>query len=382
MTLANRIRHGAALLADHPALIGWYVRNKLRVATVAFERDHLEGVSRFTRGITFRLTSACNLRCKMCRFVESGEVLSDMKQTLPIETWKAIVDDVARYRPYFTLTGGEPLICPWIGELITHISKQDMRCTLTTNGTLLAKRAPDFMDNPPDMVIVSVDGPPDVHNEIRGQPKVFERAVEGIKAVQRLRIERNTKAPLLAINCSITPWSYECVEEMVEVARDLGVDALNFQHQWSITQRMVDEHNAEYGEIHPLCAGDLGASDPPPVDLDKMVAVLGRIRERARQSVEPIITFHPELDDSEVRDWYSDPHIWVQRRPAACAWMNTEIGPNGDVEPCYGVVCGNVKEEPFSKIWNSFPYRKFRRRLSATEDFPICVRCCAFFRRD
>ncbi len=382
MTLAHRIKHGAALLADHPALIGWYVRNKLRVATVPFERDHLEGVSRFTRGITFRLTNGCNLRCKMCRFVESGEVATGLKDSLPLEAWKSIVDDVAHFRPYFTLTGGEPLICPWIGDLITHITSQDMRCTLTTNGTLLAKRAPDFMDSPPDLVVVSVDGPPAVHNEIRGQPRVFERAVEGIRAVQQLRIERGVKAPLLAINCSITPWSYEHVEEMVDVARELGVDALNFQHQWSITTRMIDEHNAKYGKMHSLCAADLGASDPPPVDLERIVGVVSRIRERARESMEPIVTFHPELDDAEVRDWYADPHIWVRRRPAACAWINTEVGPTGDVEPCYGIVCGSVKEEPLSAIWNSFPYRKFRRRLAAAEDFPVCVRCCAFFRRD
>lgn len=382
MSLSSRIKHGAALLADHPALVGWYVRNKLRVATVGFERDHMEGVSRFTRGITFRLTNACNLRCKMCRFVESGEVLSDPRESLPLETWKSIVDDVAHYRPYFTLTGGEPLICPWVGELIAHISSQDMRCTLTTNGTLLAKRAPDFMDNPPDLVVVSVDGPPEVHNEIRGQPKVFERAVEGIKAVQQLRIERDKKGPLLAINCAITPWSYERVGEMVDIARELGVEALNFQHQWSLTQRMVDEHNAKHGTVHPICADDLGASDPPPVDLDKMVEVVSGIHRRAQEADEPIITFHPELDDNEIRQWYADPHTWVQRRPAACAWMNTEIGPKGEVEPCYGLTCGNVGEKPFSKIWNSFPYRKFRRRLAAAEDFPICARCCAFFRRD
>lgn len=382
MSTVNRIRHGASLIADHPALVGWYVRNKLRVATVGFERDHMEGVSRFTRGITFRLTSACNLRCKMCRFVESGEVHSDPREGLSLDAWKSIVDDVAHFRPYFTLTGGEPLISPWIGELIAHITTQDMRCTLTTNGTLLAKRAPDFMDNPPDLVVVSIDGPPEVHNEIRGQSQVFERAVEGIRAVQRLRIERDKKAPLVAINCAITPWSYERVAEMVDIARELGVEALNFQHQWSVTQRMVDEHNAKFGKEHPLSAEDLGASDPPPVDLEKMIEITNRIRQLARESEEPIITFHPELDENEVRAWYADPHAWVQRRPAACAWMNTEIGPKGEVEPCYGVECGNVKEEPFSKIWNSFPYRKFRRRLAAAEDFPICVRCCAFFRRD
>ncbi len=384
MSLLSKVKYGACMIADHPGLAGWYTRNKLRTATLSFERNHMEGVSRFARGITLRLTSACNLRCKMCRFVECGDVLTDPKLTLPLETWTSVIDDVARFRVYVTMTGGEPLIFPQIGQLIRRVREHDLRCTVTTNGTLLAKRAPDFMDYPPDLVVVSLDGPPEVHNEVRGQPKVFERAVEGIIALKKLKDERGQKDPLIVINAAITAWSYRTVDRMIDIARELGVDALNFQHQWSFTQRMVDEHNVKHGDFHPISFEDLGGADPPEVDLDEMVSVVGRIRDRAATSIEDgmVITMHPELKDSEIRAWYSDPHNWVQRRPAACAWINTEVQPNGDVEPCFGYVCGNVKEHRLSKIWNSYPYREYRRRLAAAEDYPICVRCCAYFRRD
>ncbi len=384
MSLVSKLRFGACVLGEHPSLAGWYLRNKLRVATVGFERDHLEGVSRFARGVTFRLTSACNLRCKMCRFVESGDVLTDPKLTLPRETWTSVADDLARFRPYITMTGGEPLIYPHIGALIRRVREHDMRCTLTTNGTLLARRAPDFIDHPPDIVVVSIDGPPEVHNEVRGQPRVFERATEGIAALRSLKEERGRKDPLLVINCSVTAHSYQHIERTIDIAKDLGADAINFQHQWSLTRRMVDEHNARFGDFHPVSFEDLGGADPAPVDLDEMVAVIARIRLRARDFPEEglIISFHPELDDDEVRAWYSDPHTWVRRRPAACAWINTGVLPNGDVEPCYGYVSGNVKAKPLSRIWNSYAYREYRRRLAAAEDFPICVRCCAYFRRD
>ena len=384
MSLVAKLKFGACVLSDHPSLAGWYLRNKLRVATVGFERNHLEGVSRFARGVTFRLTSACNLRCKMCRFVESGDVLTDPGLTLPLETWTSILDDLSRFRPYVTMTGGEPLIYPHIGDLLRRIREHDMRCTVTTNGTLLARRAPDFVDQPPDIVVVSLDGPPEVHNEVRGQPRAFERAAEGIEALRSLKEERGQKDPLLVINCSVTAYNYRYVERMIDIAKELGADAINFQHQWSLTRRMVDEHNAKFGDFHPVSFEDLGGADPPPVDLDEMAAVIGRIRQRAQRFPEEglIITFHPDLDEDEVRAWYADPHTWVQRRPAACAWINTEVLPNGDVEPCFGYVCGNVKEKRLSRIWNSYSYREYRRRLAAAQDFPICVRCCAYFRRD
>jgi MoaA/NifB/PqqE/SkfB family radical SAM enzyme len=72
----------------------------------------------------------------------------------------------------------------------------------------------------------------------------------------------------------------------------------------------------------------------------------------------------------------------VQRRTAVCAWINTNILPGGDVEACPGAVCGNITKRRFSQIWNDWPYRAFRRRLADVGDFPICVRCCAYFRRD
>jgi len=292
------------------------------------------------------------------------------------------VDDVARYSPYVTLTGGEPLMFPQVGDLITYIGRHNMRCTLTTNGVLLAKRLPDFADAPPDLIVVSIDGPPDLHNEIRGQDRVFERAVEGIKAVREIRAANDAKKPLLAINCAITSFSYQRVEEMVDLATEIGVDGLNFQHQWTITQRMVDDHNAIHGAYHTMSAEGLGVAKPEPVDLEKMVDTVRRIRERAKGSTHPIITFHPELSDDEIRQWYADPHNWVQRKPATCAWINTEILPNGNVEPCFNYKVGNVAETPLSEMWNSNTYREFRQRLAEAEDFPMCVRCCAFFRRD
>ncbi len=382
MGLIGKMKQGAALLSDHPALVGWFVRNKLRTATLSLERNHMEGVSRFARGVTFRLTNACNLRCKMCRFVESGDVESSIHESLPLDAWIDLIDDLAQFRPYITLTGGEPLIYPNIGEIVRRIVKHNMRCTITTNGTLLARCASDLMQAPPDIVVVSVDGPPEVHNEVRGQPGAFEKAAEGIAAIHEARKEQGVKNPLLAINCAITSYSYKSVDEMIGIACDLGVDALNFQHQWSITSKMVEEHNRLHGSMHRVSCDELGAVDPEPVDLDEMVDVVQRIRSGARKVDKLIVTMHPELNEEELRAWYADPHAWVQRRPASCAWINTDVSPTGDVEPCYGVVCGNVTKEKLSKIWNNRPYRQYRRRLSVSEDFPICVRCCAYFRRD
>ncbi|MHC5033844.1 MAG: radical SAM protein [Planctomycetota bacterium] len=383
MTAAVSIRFAASMLVGHPALGSWYVRNRLRVATLPFERAHLAGYSRFARGLTFRLTWACNLRCKMCRYAQNGNVCASPKDVLPLDAWTSVVDDVSRFRPYISMTGGEPLMYPHPEALIRYIRERHMRCTLTTNGTLLAKRAPLLMGAPPDVLIVSLDGPRDVHNAVRGQLKTYERAVEGIAAVGELKHRTKQNAPAIVINCAITRHNYEHASAMVTIARDLQVTALNYQHQWSLTPSAVSEHNAAHGDRHRLSCEEAGAADPPPADPAQVVEVVRRIRREAASLRDPLmVTFHPNLTDSEVYEWHSDPRAWVRRRPAVCAWINTNILPNGDVEPCPGVVCGNITERKFSDIWNGSAYRAHRRRLAAAGDFPICVRCCVYFRRD
>ncbi len=383
MGAASRIRLRASILAGHPVLATWYLRNRLRGATLRFERTQLGGFSRFACGLTFRLTWACNLRCKMCRFAQNGNVSASPGDVLPLEAWTSAVDDVSRFRPYISLTGGEPLMYPHTEALIRHVRERHMRCTLTTNGTALAGKAPLLMEAPPHMLIVSLDGPRDAHNAVRGRPWAYDRTVAGLAAVQELKAERGQKYPFLVINCAITSHNCDHTDGLLDTASALGVSVVNFQHQWSLTPAMVQQHNAAHSDCHGLSGEHLGAADPPSVDPAHMVETVGRIRRRAASlEDEVVVTFHPSLSDSEVYDWYSNPHVWVQRRPAVCAWLNTNILPNGDVEPCHGVACGNITEEPLSQIWNGRSYRAFRRRLAAADDFPICVRCCAYFRRD
>ena len=383
MGTISALRYHTAFIRNHPALVEWWLRNRIRAVSLRYERRHPDGMSRFPRGITIKPTLACNLRCKMCGFVSSGHVFDDPKNSLPLDTWKSLIDDIAPHKPYVTLTGGEPLLYPQISELITYIKQRGMILTVTTNASMLSKRAPEFIENAPDALVVSIDGPSHVHNDVRGGARSFELAAEGIRTVQALRKERRQNNPLLVINTSVTAYNYRHVEEMIDVAHELKVDALNYQHQWALTHKMAEAHNRRFGDVHPVAIEEIGNIDLPPVDPAEVTDILRRIRKRASiANGSTYITFHPDIKGDDIHRWYADPHLWVWRRPAACAWLNTDILPNGDVEPCPGMVCGNITKERFTSIWNNDAFRRHRRRLAEAKDYPICVRCCAFFRRD
>lgn len=370
---------GARMLFNHPDLVRWYLRNKLRVRGLLREQQHADGVSRYPLGITFKPTFSCNLRCKMCSFVANGAVFTNPKDSLPLEVWKSVVDDVRPWRPYIWFTGGEPTLYPHFVPLVRYIKEQGLMAGVTTNGTTLRQKAAEIMEAPMDLMVVSIDGKGSIHNGVRGHERAYDRTIEGVLEIQQLKKRLGSRKPAIIVNCAMTPDNYEYITDMVEVAEMLGADALNFQHLWQLTSGMVERHNQKWGAYHCVSYDDCGGMEPKPMDAENVIRVVHEVK---RMDARIPVLFHPEITDDEIRTYYNEPEVFVRRRPAACAWLNTDILPNGDVSPCFDMVCGNITEERFSDIWNGFAFREHRKRLSVEGDFPICARCCAYWRRD
>src|SRR5438132_14349359 len=140
MSTRQTVRAGWQLATEHPSLILWYLRNRLRTVTLPLERALTNGYSLAPRFVTLKPTLRCNLRCEFCRFVANGDVFGK-RDWLEIEDWKRIIDEIAPFQPYICITGGEPTMYPEICALIAHIKRHGLTCVMTTNGTMLAHRA-------------------------------------------------------------------------------------------------------------------------------------------------------------------------------------------------------------------------------------------------
>jgi MoaA/NifB/PqqE/SkfB family radical SAM enzyme len=51
----------------------------------------------------------------------------------------ALLEQFQPFAEHVTLTGGEPLLYPWIGEVIELLSGSEVSVTITTNATMLSK---------------------------------------------------------------------------------------------------------------------------------------------------------------------------------------------------------------------------------------------------
>lgn len=131
---------------------------------------------RVTQYITYR----CNLNCRYCARHKSGglELTTGEVKSL-----------MASFRKAGTLfwgfNGGEALVREDIGDLIDFGKSLGLFVSVATNGTLLAKRYREVRNA--DLVNISLDGPKEVHDELR--PGSYDLIREGVSALAANKIK-------------------------------------------------------------------------------------------------------------------------------------------------------------------------------------------------
>src|ERR1700722_4890499 len=126
--------------------------------------------------------SNCNCRCVMCD-IWKRETHEQIK-----------VADLDRHRASLiklgvrqvVLTGGEPLLHSDLRALCDFFRELKIRLTLLTTGLLLVKRAQE-VSTLFDDIIVSIDGPQEIHDGIRRVKGAFDVIGRGVAAVKAHR---------------------------------------------------------------------------------------------------------------------------------------------------------------------------------------------------
>ncbi len=142
-------------------------------------------VMRTPRSIDVELTARCNLRCTYCYFFDNPAVIY---RDLPTEAWLQFFEECGQLGIMnLTLAGGEPFMRKDLRILLQGIVRNRMRFALLSNGGLINDDIAAFIANTGrcDFVQISVDGSSaKVHDTCRGKGS-FERAVRGIRTLQR-----------------------------------------------------------------------------------------------------------------------------------------------------------------------------------------------------
>ncbi|MDR0920374.1 MAG: radical SAM protein [Oscillospiraceae bacterium] len=184
--------------------------------------------------IDIELTSACNLRCPMCpRTIFCEKNKKDMKGFITDELFYKIIDDAVNIGvPAIKLNWrGESTIHPHIIELITYAKQKGIIDVLmNTNGTTMTEEFTEkLIKSGIDKVFFSFDSP---HKETYESIRVgaqFEKVVENIKRINKIKEKLGTVKPLTRISRVNMPNddNEELMKKTIELFGD-AVDGYNF----------------------------------------------------------------------------------------------------------------------------------------------------------
>lgn len=169
--------------------------------------------------LALSITSSCNLKCFYCR--NSGESLDNSIGTIKFDLLKEIIisayeNGIKAYR----ITGGEPTIVPYFGELITFIMNlaQDTIIRITTNGYKLLNYI-DIIEKYKERieVVISVDSLNEYINGIKYDKYLSEDVTEITKALLDRKIN-------VRYNIVVTKGNIGEIPQLILKSLDLGVN--------------------------------------------------------------------------------------------------------------------------------------------------------------
>jgi MoaA/NifB/PqqE/SkfB family radical SAM enzyme len=143
---------------------------------------HAAWVARRPFLLYYKPTARCDCRCRICdRWERPGNRAEEL--SLP-----EVEDTLARFRRagavVLTMWGGEPLLRDDLPAILAAAKRLGYRTSLCTNASRLGERAAAVAPLL-DVLLCSLDGLGERHDELRGVRGLFDRAVRGIEAARR-----------------------------------------------------------------------------------------------------------------------------------------------------------------------------------------------------
>ncbi len=364
--------------------------------------------------VQLRVTNLCNLRCKMCgQWGDTGIYRSDgfpasatdgqteaarireligLKRQMALSDYVKLLDEIAPWQPIVSLFGGEPLLYPDILPLVREVKKRGLTCTVITNGGRLEGYARELVEAGIDSIAISIDGPEDVHNRIRGQADAYQKAADGVRAIARWRKELGRSLPMQIAILPVTELNIEAIPAAVAALRELPIDTINVGLRWFVPKEVGAEYETVMRETFGV-AGDSwkgfvfdpatmsGSKTSQMTDLVKLLKTLKRRRFLDSAQGKPWTSFVPDVPAAKVPEYFSDFSQTFGHNLCPVAWYFAQVEPDGDVTFCGDFpdyVIGNVRRQSFRDVWTGEKAARFREKL-AKEPLPICNRCCGNF---
>jgi MoaA/NifB/PqqE/SkfB family radical SAM enzyme/GT2 family glycosyltransferase len=206
----------------------------------------------------------CNVSCVMCppaiRFDEQG-VKGSPYFRLTLDEYKKLTQGIKINSAHFVGAYAEPLMNKEIFSLVRYAHDQGSFTAITSNGTLLSDQfSRRLLDAELDMLSISLHGAKKETAEAVMRRSDFNRVVNNIRNLQRLKQERGLSKPEIYFNYVGMRMNIEDFPDFMDLAADLGVRFVNLIHLLDGDQVVDKSQNlVHYPEILKRCVTEARA---------------------------------------------------------------------------------------------------------------------------
>ena len=269
------------------------------------------------KALCLHVSHDCNLRCKYC-FADEGAYHS-VREVMSFETAKAAIDFLLRESGKRRVLevdffGGEPLMNLDVVKRTVAYAKEEgaklgkkFLFTTTTNGLLLDDETVKFFNEEMENVVLSLDGRPEVHDEVRKTVNGKGSYAAVIEKIKRFVKSRGDKH--YYVRGTFTAKNTDFAKDVLFLA-DEGFDSISMEPVVTeIAELQIKEEHlpAIEAEYETLCDEYL--------------------RREAEGKGFNFFHFNVDLEGGPC----------LQKRVSACGAGNEyfSVVPNGDIYPCH-----------------------------------------------
>jgi Fe-coproporphyrin III synthase len=294
---------------------------------------------------------------------------------------------------WVVFTGGEPLMHSDLFTLARRLRTAGIRVTILSTGLLLARFAREIIGEIDD-VIVSLDGPEEIHDRIRRVPGSFRAIAEGIAALRAIEPSYS-----VAARSTVQKQNHTCLVQTVEAARGIGLASISFLAADIVSNAFgregdlvrsltvaVQERESRVNMNRDREGANKGASWSAEKQAEISLAAeeIGTLERQIEELIarrRPFVIDSPEHLRRIVRHFKA--HLGLQQFAAPrcnAPWKSAVLETNGDIRPCFfHPITASAAGAALDDALNTTEARRFRESLDVSEN-PVCRRCvCSLY---
>ena len=287
--------------------------------------------------IFIELTARCNMRCSYCNLWAN-----DHSNEVKPEEWKETFAELLKITgtPKVNFSGGEPLLCPVLFDLLKMCSEAGAYPGFVTNGRLLNEKNIERLAQL-DIANINIsldDDRAEVFDHVRNAPGHTELLLKNIAALQKALQEHKCHTQLY-LKSVIHAENADRLDHMVKLAAD---------HNCMISFQPLSAPFGKVAKRDWYVTEPLWPTGEKLAQLHRMIDKLQRMKEEnapIANSMEELKQWHTYFDDPAGFDKHMD------NSPCLIGYSNLYIFSDGKVKYCpTRPEIGNIKEQKIRDI--------------------------------